>query len=57
MTTGARGVVLETVRVGNQNYTTERAIRDFITAQSRSADAPTPPPADSAIKRLEKLGL
>jgi|688.fasta_scaffold1039369_2 hypothetical protein len=57
MTAGARGVVLETVRVGNQNYTTEQAIRDFIAAQSRPTGAPIPRPADSAIKRLERLGL
>lgn len=57
MTTGTRGVVLETVRVGNQNYTTEQAIRDFIEAQSRPAAGPVSRPADSAIRRLEKLGL
>lgn len=57
MTTGARGVVLETVRVGNQNYTTEQAIRDFIEAQSRPTAAPIARSADSTIRRLEKLGL
>jgi hypothetical protein len=57
MRTGARGVVLETVRVGNQNYTTEQAIRDFIEAQSRPTAAPIPRSADSTIRRLEKLGL
>jgi len=57
MTTGARGLVLETVRVGNQNYTTEQAVRAFIAAQSRPTAAPIPRSADSAIRRLEKLGL
>ena len=61
MKTGARGVVLETVRVGNQNYTTEQAVRNFIVAQSRPktplAIIPTPNHAATAIKRLEKLGL
>jgi hypothetical protein len=59
MKTGARGVVLETVRVGNQNYTTEQAVRDFIAAQSRP-NAPlnlNPSHAASAIRRLEHLGL
>jgi hypothetical protein len=57
MTTGTRGVVLETVRVGNQNYTTEQAIRDFIAAQSRPTAAAMPLPSDNAIERLERLGL
>ena len=59
MTRGARGVVLETVRVGNQNYTTEQAVREFIVAQSRpkATIRLNPSHAASAIKRLEKLGL
>jgi hypothetical protein len=59
MTRGARGVVLETVRVGNQNYTTEQAVRDFIVAQSRpiAADGNGNSHSNNAIKRLEQLGL
>ncbi len=57
MTRGARGVILETVRVGNQNYTTEQAIREFIHAQSRPAAAPVTQPSNTAIQRLEKFGL
>lgn len=59
MTTGSRGVVLETVRVGSQNYTTEQAIRDFIAAQSQptAVSAPSGNASASAIKRLERLGL
>jgi hypothetical protein len=59
MTTGARGVVLETVRVGNQNYTTEQAVRDFIATQSRPMATPAPhcSHATNAMTRLDRLGL
>jgi len=59
-TKGARGVVLETVRIGNQNYTTEQAVRDFIAAQSRTIPAPLPSSGntgDTVTKRLGQLGL
>jgi hypothetical protein len=59
MTRGTHGVVLETVRVGNQNYTTEQAVREFIVAQSRpiAADGHATSNSTTAIKRLEQLGL
>ena len=59
MTTGARGVVLETVRVGHQNYTTEQAVREFIAAQNRPIAHPGSSASctTSVMKRLEQLGL
>ena len=50
------GVRLGAIRIGNQTYTSEHAIGEFIAAQNEPRDA-TSPSTGNAIKRLARLGL
>ncbi len=62
-TRGAKGVRLETVRVGSSVYTTRTALRRFIearTAAARGAVAQAPAPSTRskrAIEALERMGM
>jgi len=62
-TRGAKGVRLETVRVGSSVYTTRAALRRFIEARSTAAGgavAQVPAPTTRsrrAMRELEKLGM
>ena len=62
-TRGAKGVRLETVRVGSSVYTTRDALRRFIEARTAAAGGPVPQaPAPStrsrrAVRELERMGM
>jgi len=62
-TRGAKGVRLETVRVGSSVYTTRAALRRFIEARTAAAGGTVPQaPAPStrsrrAVRELERMGM
>jgi hypothetical protein len=59
-TRGAKGVRLETVRVGSSVYTTRAALRRFIEARTTAAVAQAPAPSTRsrrAIRELERMGM
>jgi hypothetical protein len=57
---GSRGVVLRTINVGGNVYTSREAIADFITARSAVDRAPQQPMPSTnskrAMKELERMG-
>ena len=58
---GSRGVVLRTVRVGGNVYTSPAWLSEFVTARSAVDHAPQQPmpstAATRAMRQLDKMGL